>query len=455
MQSWKMEFRLLWRSRISRMFLLAYLILALLALYWGQQRVDREQTFHAQVVEQTQQVLASYQAEGAEALDPGYLGYYLFMPVWQTPEVWAGVIHGERHEHPVQLRIRLLGLQGQLHASEIHNISALAYGHLDLAFVWLFVMPLLIGALSVNLLAEEKMRGRWPIIAAQSSNAVVILWRRLLLRFGMLAIVNSVVLLAVLLITPVSFGISWLLVAMLVLLYQLFWMVLAGWIISLKRQMAFNTLLYLCIWLILSFVIPGVGYLLQAQQQQAAEHIGMMTEQRQYMHDRWDSDRQADLDNYLQRFPEWADTAPLGEGFDWKWYFAMQHMSDLMVEDRVEDYRQQRLKALQLQQAFLWSSPVLNLQTLLNRMAGNDTLAHQAFLDQVIAYHDELRDFYYPFLFHDASFSEADFARIPAFVYQAPKQSFLLMGLMQFALGFVLLLGLLLSRRKHWLESDL
>ena len=121
----------------------------------------------------------------------------------------------------------------------------------------------------------------------------------------------------------------------------------------------------------------------------------------------------------------------------------------------VEDYRQQRLKALQLQQAFLWSSPVLNLQALLNRLAGNDTLAHQAFLDQVIAYHDELRDFYYPFLFHDASFSEADFTRIPTFVYQAPKQSFLLIGLTQFALGFVLLFGLLLSRRKHWLESDL
>lgn len=437
------------------MFLLAYLILALLALYLGQQRIDREQNSHTQVVKQTQQVIASYQNYGAEALDPGLFGYYLFMPVWQTPGAWAGVIHGERYEHPVQLRIRLLGLQGQLHASELHNISALPYGHLDLAFVWLFVMPLLIGALSVNLLAEEKMRGRWPIIAAQSRNAVVILWRRLLLRFGMLTIVNSVVLLAVLLITPVSFGISWLLVGFLVLMYQLFWFVLASWIISLKRQMAFNTLLYLCIWLILSFVIPGGAYLLQAQQQQAAEHIAIMTEQRQYMHDRWDSDRQADLTTYLQRFPEWADTSPLGEGFDWKWYYAMQHFSDLMVEDRVEDYRQQRLKALQLQRAFLWSSPVLNLQTLLNRLAGNDTFAHQAFLDQVIAYHDELRNYLYPFLFHDASFNEADFGRIPTFVYQAPKQSFLLMGLMQFALGFLLLLGLLLSQQKHWLESDL
>ena len=133
----------------------------------------------------------------------------------------------------------------------------------------------------------------------------------------------------------------------------------------------------------------------------------------------------------------------------------MQHFSVLMVEYRVEDYRQQRLKALQLQQAFLWRSPVLNLQTLLNRLAGNDTLAHQAFLVQVIAYHDELRNYLYPFLFHDASFNEADFGRIPTFVYQAPKQSFLLMGLMQFALGFLLLLGLLLSQQKHWLESDL
>jgi len=51
----------------------------------------------------------------------------------------------------------------------------------------------------------------------------------------------------------------------------------------------------------------------------------------------------------------------------------------------------------------------------LHRQAGTDLTAQLAYQDAVTAYHSDLRRFFYPYLFDDVRFGEADFAAQPRF----------------------------------------
>lgn len=419
------ELRLLWQNKLFKWLMLAYVLAALLAIIWGQMSLQREYQQRAISEANYQTELAKYQEDAP--LDPyaaGYLGYYQFHPVWQTPSAWSALIQGERSEAATHTRVRLLGLQGQLSNTATGNIAAMPIGKLDLNFIWIYLMPLLIAALSLNLLAEEKASGRWSLLASQVANIGLLLSKKMLIAAGLLAIVNIVILLAAVLLTDISFDGLWWQVAAVLLAYQLCWFLITGWIISLQRTAIFNSLLFISLWIVFTFVLPGLAYLYQTQQQQPAEHVSMVFDQREYMHDSWDKDQQADFDAYLQDYPQWQSTRViLDKPFDWRWYYAMQHMSDVIVADAVAQFRDSRLHTHQLGDLFAWFSPVMRLQYSMNRLADTDMLASQTFLDQIADYQQQLRDYFFTFYFFDKPFTQDDFADIPQFDYQPINQS--------------------------------
>jgi ABC-2 type transport system permease protein len=49
----------------------------------------------------------------------------------------------------------------------------------------------------------------------------------------------------------------------------------------------------------------------------------------------------------------------------------------------------------------------------LHRQTETDLRASLAYQDRVRAYHERLRKFYYPYLFNDTPFREADFSKAP------------------------------------------
>ncbi|MDO8825496.1 DUF3526 domain-containing protein [Methylophaga sp.] len=447
------ELRLLWQNRLFKWLMLAYVLASLLAINWGQISLQREYEQRAISEVNYQAELADYQADAP--LDPyaaGYLGYYQFHPVWQTPSAWSTLIHGERSEAATHTRVRLLGLQGQLSNTATGNIAAMPIGKLDLSFIWIYLMPLLIAALSLNLLAEEKASGRWSLLASQVGNSGLLLTKKMLIAAALLAIVNSLILMVAVGLTDIRFDGLWWQVATVLLAYQLCWFLITGWIISLQRTAIFNSLLFISLWIVFAFVLPGLTYLYQTQQQQPAEHVSMIFEQREFMHDSWDKDKQADFDAYLQDYPQWQATrAMLDPQFDWRWYYAMQHMSDVIVADAVAQFRQSRLRSHQLGEQFAWLSPVMRLQYTMNRVADTDMLASQSFLDQIADYQQQLRDYFFTVYFFEKPFTEADFAGIPQFNYQPIGHNntvITIINLVFFGLFFVGLI-LLQSRRNR------
>ncbi|WP_417549791.1 DUF3526 domain-containing protein [Methylophaga sp.] len=447
------ELRLLWQNKLFKWLMTAYFLVALIAIIWGQIGLQREYQQRDFSDANYQSELQDYQDDAPmEPYAAGYFGYYQFHPVWQKPSAWSALIHGERSEAASHTRVRLLGLQGQLSNTATGNIAAMPIGKLDLSFIWIYLMPLLIAALSLNLLAEEKASGRWSLLASQVANSGMLLTKKMLIAAGLLAIVNIVILLAAVVLTDIRLDGLWWQIAAVLLAYQLCWFVITGWIISLQRSAIFNSLLFISLWIIFAFVLPGMAYLFQTQQQQPAEHISMLFDQREFMHDSWDKDQQADFDQYLQDYPQWqATAAELDKPFDWRWYYAMQHMSDVIVADAVAQFRASRLHSHQLGEQFAWFSPVMRLQYSMNRLADTDMLASQTFLDQIAVYQQQLRDYLFIFYFFDKPFTLDDFADIPQFDYKPISQnntSKTLINLMIIGLFFIGLITLQTRRNR-------
>ena len=445
------ELRLLWQNKLFKWLMLAYLLAAVLAIIWGQIGLQREYQQRTISEVNYQAELAEYQEDAPLVpYDSGYMSYYQFHPVWQKPSAWSALIHGERSEAATHTRVRLLGLQSQLSNTATGNIAAMPIGKLDLSFIWIYLMPLLIAALSLNLLAEEKASGRWSLLASQVANSGLLLTKKMLIAAGLLAVVNIVILLAAVVLTDIRLNGLWWQIAAVLLAYQLCWFLITGWIISLQRTAIFNSLLFISLWIVFAFILPGLAYLYQTQQQQPAEHVSMLFDQREYMHDSWDRDKQADFDAYLQDYPQWAITeATLQQPFDWRWYYAMQHMSDVIVAEAVAQFRESRVHSHQIGNQVAWLSPVMLLQYSMNRFADTDMLASQAFLDQIGDYHQQLRDYFFDFYFFHKPFTEADFANIPVFEYQPVMQSYTLKSLINLVLIGLFFVGLIMLQTRR------
>jgi len=197
---------------------------------------------------------------------------------------------------------------------------------------------------------------------------------------------------------------------------------------------------------VFTFIVPGVAYLYQIQQQEAGKDAAIVFEQRQYMNDSWDKDKKADFEAYLAKFPQWTPTAPLGDEFDWRWYYGQQQMSDVVVSDLVEKRYQSQLASHQQGQAFSWFSPVMTMQYSFNRLANSDMLANVDFNQQVAEYQQSLRDFFWSFYFFDTAFEKTDFADIPSFNYQPDNAAFIWQGSLKLLL-LSLVFGVLLWRK--------
>ncbi|MET0270333.1 MAG: DUF3526 domain-containing protein, partial [Sphingomonas sp.] len=168
-------------------------------------------------------------------------------------------------------------------------------------------------------------------------------------------------------------------------------------------------------WLVLVLIVPtlaNVGINAAIPVAQGAE---IALAQREAVNHAWDIPREDTMRRFYARHPEWADSAPLGPAFHYKWYLAFHQNGDESVADRVRAYRQGLETRDAAGRALGWLLPPVGMQALLTRLADTDLTAQLAYQDRIRAFHRRLRTFYYAYLFHDRPFARSDFDRAPRF----------------------------------------
>ncbi len=434
------DLRLLVRNRAFLILMFIYTTATCLAIFAGHQRHEKHISQNAIVEARYQDELQKWRGSDGQ-LDPGYVGYYQFVPTAATPSPWAALFSGEQAEHNWHLRVRLLAFYGQAYAGEIQHYDHWILGHFDLGFVWIYLLPIVIGLLSVNIIADEKNSGRWSLLRAQTTSPGHFLVNRLRVIFAVLLLLNTAMLVVATATLRIPVDATWGLLLSLLVIYQLFWFSIAAFIARGERNATFNVLAYCCIWLAAALALPGIHYLSRMNSVEMDLGIAILMEQREQMNDSWDRDKNADFARFLELNPQWRNTGPLPEVFHWKWYYAMQSMSDAAVQEYVDHLKTLRSDVYRSASTWAWLSPVTSLQQSLTAIAGTGGLAHQHYLDQVKTHHQILQNFFYPHYFFDEPFPTAQLTNIPVFEYRQ-SQFNAREGLLQ--LGFINLIVLCL-----------
>jgi len=140
-----------------------------------------------------------------------------------------------------------------------------------------------------------------------------------------------------------------------------------------------------------------------------------MLAQRESVHGAWEIPRETTMQRFLALYPEYQHTPPLPEGFHWKWYFAFHHLGDESVAAQVATYRAGLLTRQALTERLGWILPGVGAQAILHRVSATDLKAQLAYQDQIVDFHRQIREFYYPYLFNDRIFGREDFENRPQF----------------------------------------
>lgn len=417
------ELRLLLRSRLCVAALVLLGLLSSLAVLSGSREVDRQRDNIARLAAlQAQDVAAVARRQAGEG-SAGNAAYYTFHRVWDTPSGAAFLALGLRDVAPYVLRVRALGLQAQLYEGESFNPELALAGRFDFAFVLIYLAPLFIIALLHDLVSGERQAGRLRMLLALPGGGARLWGRRAGLRlaaaWGCLclpllpaAAVQGAGLLAAGTALAVAAA------------YVLFWGGLCLLLATRPWSSTAHGMALVGGWVVLTLVLPSLAQGLLARAIPVEEGVQLMLRQRQNIHGAWDEPRDATMQKFFRSHPQWRDTAPLPPHFHWKWYYAFQQLGDESVAADVQAYR----SGLAARQAWTrrlgWLLPGVGAQAALHRLAQTDLTAQLAHQVRIEAFHRQIREFYYPYVFNDRPFGPQDFARMPGFSAPQPEPDF-------------------------------
>ncbi|UOQ70204.1 DUF3526 domain-containing protein [Hymenobacter cellulosilyticus] len=432
------EWRRFWRNRLQVALLVVLALFGLYAIAAGHRQIAAQRLTLARVVADEQVEFAGYQAAlradtSQPAAKTAYLdataptvawyrhGYAATLP----PAPLAGLVVGQRDLNPGYYRLTGMGLYYQLFQNELANPQKLLVGNFDLAFVLIYLLPLLIIVLSYGLLSADRENGVLPLLRVQAASVRRLLLGKLLFGFGLvagLAVFLSVVGFVVTGVRLEVDGAGMVLWLLTVLAYCAFWFALVWLLVSFNRNSAVNALTAVGLWLLFLLVVPSLLSATLAVVR-PVDSSALATLVRRTGIDREDHEPsvRAVVREYLRQRPDLASAANdtlfqpnlLPKGFA-----SYAQLNSQRQRPVVEAYLSAVADRENLAARFSLLNPAVNTQNLLSQVAGTDLPTYLRFFSSLPAFHRQIVDFYYPRLFANRPLTAADYPRRP--VFQAP-----------------------------------
>ncbi|MBL90689.1 MAG: hypothetical protein CMH56_02615 [Myxococcales bacterium] len=288
--------------------------------------------------------------------------------------------------------------------------TRLATGPFDPAFLFVFLFPLVVIALSYELLAGERERGTLAMLLSQPVTQRQLVLGKAGARATLLILVGLIFTLVGLLFAgaELSSATAWIhvsLLAMMILAWGLFWFAAAIFVNSKGRSSAGNALSLVGLWLLLVIVVPGFV-------QVAVDIIHPPPSKVEFLHEVREATQEAkqkldgiqgrhDVDQTTQDYAKRVTTMQK------ELATKMEPMSKVMRKQQSD--RQSFLSLLQ----FL--SPAVVVQLAVEDIAGSGNLRHNRFELQVEQYHDRYRAFFFSKIEQDQRLESQDLKAIPKF----------------------------------------
>lgn len=391
------------------------------------------------------------------------------LPYWRLPTNPAVV--GMRHPRVVSMEAQPLGLvatgQSDMYAhfmepgtfgnnfaldySEIVNPVQLLFGTFDMAFVFIFIVPLLIIAFTYNLLSQEKERGTLRVVGSQAVSIKKWLFQKLVFRFVFfVALCVIFFLLFIFLFSPPAFQhpVDILLSILLIATYALFWFVLSGIVNIRVNKSSKNALVLIGLWLLIVLIIPVTANQVGASLYPTPSRLKMINEIREANRD-IEKKQDKILDAYLRDHPELAGTTDKKNYNFWHKYFASQKVLQKEIEPLLNKHQSTVKKQQQLIRYFKYLSPSIIMQESFNKIAGTSADDYDNYKQQVFAYAEVWRKHIVPLIFQEKKYNKTHYENRPIFEFKPLKKQTMLFYNIASMLLIILILVLVFSIFKH------
>jgi len=405
------ELRFLMRDRSCAWIFGWALLLASVAVTLGVYEVhsQRNEIRELRILdEQEQEVILS------EKTDWGSLAYYTFHMTYDAPSSFAFAAMGLRDSLPWKHRIRMLALEGQIYESDVVNPDFSLVGRFDYAFLLAVVSPLLVIFLLYDLRSGEKIAGRLELLISTKGSGLGLWFPRVVLRvFGLCLMVWL----------PLWVGGILSQTSLLILTkasalggaYLVFWATLCFMIARPNASRGLNLTSLIALWIVLCGILPVLLSEVSAKATPMPSGSEILMTQREAVNDAWDLPKSETFEPFVWKHPELAPYTEVSKGFEWKWYYAFQQVGDQKAERLSRAYRHGRLKRDTLAGQWSFFSPASFVQRAFERWAATDTVAILGYEDQMRAFHQNLRMYYYERLFKGLVFDASDVDNRPQF----------------------------------------
>ncbi|SJZ93641.1 ABC transporter permease subunit [Sediminibacterium ginsengisoli] len=306
----------------------------------------------------------------------------------------------------------------------VNNPMSLLAGGFDLAFVIVFILPLLVSVFCFSVFSAEKDAGTLPMLIVQAGDMHRIIRLKFIFRFLLLA--SCVLVLdvsAFVIIIPVSgfslkAALTWTLVS---LLYLLFWTGIAYLLVSFKRNAAVTGLYLVGAWLLLLILIPSAFNTYVQSRYPVPMRDEIASYRREQGEKIWATSPRVLSDSFNRIYPEYLssanpakDTLKLSTRYVAGYYALLSARMErkMLPLQQLIDQRNHRFGELSR-----WN-PALSTQKLFSSLAGNDLGSYTQFKQQVNMYQAQWQSALYAFHIPDIRLSLADLNKLPEFTYQ-------------------------------------
>lgn len=425
------------RNKVAVSSICLLLAVGIISLLVGKQFVNRQQAaIHETTSHQKEHIARLVQYENKEM---GLLLYYLKFAHINPTSPLAGLAIGQRDINSSIQAPTIRGLEGQKYDTDIRNPYQLMTGHFDLSFVLLYLFPLAIIVLCFNLYSEEQEQGTWPLVHVQSNSRWKYLLKKLSVPYLFVTGVLLLLYLLAALLLAIPFGKAFIGFMLSNFLYVNFWFAVVLLVISFFKSSAVNAIGLLSIWLLLTLLLPAAVNNYITQQYPVPESLSTMVKQRDGYHKKWDISQDSTMAMFAKAYPQFAASKWTSEGFNWLWYYAMQHLGDAEAAMDSRLFMQKLMQREKASATYSYFIPTLYTQLYNQELAQSSLQNHLQFLDSTTQFHERLRLYFYPQIFTDAPVLKEDWGKFTPVYCNISRQA----GLPQSGhVGwFVLLLG--------------
>jgi ABC-2 type transport system permease protein len=414
-----LELLQLTRSGLVRSVLVVFVVLTAFALWVGAQEHTRWESSFAAARAEAERLNVREQEnvrlQRQESFNPPGAPSGQSMDASLPPAPGVIVAIGDAMQRPVSATINAnTRLDTMFKNTETGSALSASLGMLDLTWIAIVLFPLLIIALTHDLLAAERDAARLGLLRAQAGSLGQLIARRLAIRaFLPLLIVTVGAFAAAVLGANVGVIASWWII---VCLYLVLWSVLGALVSVRARTAQSSAAILLLLWLGFAVLLPAIVTLTVERVAPVPSRLSQVIAMREVQLGL--QQRTAELlDRFLTDHPELSGASRTGFA---RSSFVAQRETEAQLAPVMARYAQMRQEQGAWAAALSWISPPMLLHSSLTHLAGTDGARHQAFVRQAnefaARWREQLRD---P-LFLDRMLSAEELAALPRFTFQEP-----------------------------------